>query len=116
MPLFTFHDQNIAALSTTRPMQDDGWQYRRLPWPALVEFAVIATAIGLVYSFYSGADTIAEEQPVPAGGTDGVPPDYDKPMGEDMAGSFDELKLVIRETANVATNDAMGWVRVTRLG
>lgn len=115
MPLFQFHDQNIAANATTRPMQDDGWQYRRLPWAAFVEFAVIATAIGLVYTFYSGTDTIAEEQPVSAGGTDGVMPDMDKPMGEDMAQPFDELKLIIRETAGAATNDAMGWVRVTRL-
>jgi hypothetical protein len=115
MPLFVFHDQNIAANGTTRPMQDDGWQYRRLPFNALVEFAIVATAIGLVYTFYSGTDTLAEEQPVPAGGTDGVPPDFDKPMLEDVAAQFDELKLIIRETAGVATNDAMGWVRVTQV-
>lgn len=115
MPLFTFHDQNIGANATTRPMQDDGWQYRRLPFPALVEFAIIATAIGLVYTFYSGTDTLAEEQPVGAGGTDGVFPDFDKPQLEDIADEFDELKLIIRETAGAATNDAMGWVRVTEV-
>lgn len=115
MPLFTFHDQNIGANATTRPLSDDAWQYRRLPFHALVEFAVVATAIGLVYSFFSGTDTLAQEAPMPAGGTDGVMPDFDKPMGEDLAAPFDELSLVIRETAGAATNDAMGWVRVTRV-
>ncbi len=116
MPLFTFHDQNIGANATTRPFQDDSWQYRRLPFPALVEFSIIATAIGLVYTFYSGTDTLAEEAPVPAGGTDGVMPAFDQPMVEDLAAAFDELKLIIRETAGAATNDAMGWCRVTQVG
>lgn len=115
MPLFQFHDQNIAANATTRPLQDDAWQYRRLPFAALVEMAIIATAIGLVYTFYSGTDTLAQEQPVGAGGTDGVMPDFDKPMHEDLAAPFDELSLIIRETGGVATNDAMGWVRITQL-
>ncbi len=116
MPLFVFHDQNIGANATTRPMQDDAWQYRRLPFAAMVEAAIIATAIGLVYTFYSGTDTLAQEQPVPAGGTDGVPPDFDKAMLEDIADPFDELSLIIRETAGAATNDAMGWVRITQVG
>lgn len=115
MPLFQFHDQNIAANATTRPLSDDAWQYRRLPFHALVEMAIIATAIGLVFSFFSGTDTLAQEQPVGAGGTDGVQPAFDQPMLEDLAAPFDELSLVIRETAGAATNDAMGWVRVTRI-
>jgi hypothetical protein len=116
MPTFTFHDQNIAANATTRPLQDDAWQYRRLPFPAFVEMSIIATAIGLVYTFYSGTDTLAQEQVVSAGGTDGVLPDLDKPLHEDLAATFDELTLIIRETAGAATNDAMGWVRVTQVG
>lgn len=116
MPLFQFHDQNIAANATTRPMQDDNWQYRRLPFAAFVEAAWIATAIGLVATFYSGTDTLVQEQPVSAGGTDGVMPDFDKPLVEDDAAPFDELSLIIRETAGVATNDCMGWVRITQVG
>lgn len=116
MPWFPFHNQDIAANATVRPLQDNSWQYRRLPWPAFVEAAWIATAIGLVCTFYSGTDTLAEEAPVSAGGTDGVLPDQDKAMVEDVAEAFDELKLAFRETAGAATNDLMGWVRVTQLG
>lgn len=114
MPFFAFHSQNIAANATVTPLT--GWQYERLPWPALVEIAYIATAIGLVATVYSGSDTLAEESPVSAGGTDGVLPDQDKPMLEDIAAAGDKIKISVRETAGAATNDLMGWVRVTRLG
>lgn len=116
MPIFHFHNQNIAANATVRPLQDNAWQYRRLPYPAFIEAAWVADAIGLVVTFYSGTDALAEEQPVNAGGTDGVFPPYDQPMAEDVAAAFDELKLIFRETAGVATTDLMGWIRLTQLG
>ncbi len=113
MPFFAIHSQNIAANGTIEPLT--GWQYERLPWPALVEIALIADAIGLVATITSGSDTLGEESPVSAGGTDGVLPDQDKPQFEDTAAPGDKLKIRIRETAGVATTDLMGWVRVTRL-
>lgn len=114
MPLLTIHEQDLAALSTFEPLT--GWQYERLPFPALVEIAQVADAIGLVATIFSGSDTLAEEQPISAGGTDGVLPDFDKPQLEDLAAMGDKLKIRIRETANVATTDYMGWVRVTQIG
>lgn len=114
MPLFTFHEQNIAANGTFQPLT--GWQYERLPFPALVEMAFVANATGMVATVTSGSDTLAEEQPVSGGGTDGTLPDFDKPQLEDIAAAGDKLKIRFRETAGVATTDLMGWVRVTQLG
>ncbi len=114
MPLFTFHEQNIAANATYEPLT--GWQYEYLPFPALVEVAYVASAIGMVVSVSSGADQLAEEQPVSGGGTDGTLPDFDQPMLEDIAAAGDRLKIRFRETAGAATTDVMGWVRVTQLG
>lgn len=114
MPLFTFHEQNLAANSTYEPLT--GWQYERLPFPALVEIAYLADAIGIVANVTSGSDTLAEEQPVSGGGTDGTLPDFDKPMLEDLAAAGDKLKIRFRETAGAATTDIMGWVRITQIG
>lgn len=116
MPLFQFHNQNVTASSTIRPLSDNAWQYRRLPFAALVEAAVIADEIGFLLTFYSGTDTLAEEQPLSAGGTDGVMPRFDQPQLEDLAAPFDELKMIIRETQATGTGDVMGWVRLTQLG
>lgn len=114
MPLFTFHQQNIAANATYEPLS--GWQYEYLPFPALVEIAYIASATGMVVSVSSGSDQLAEEQPVSGGGTDGTLPAFDQPMLEDLAAAGDRLKIRFRETAGAATTDVMGWVRVTQLG
>lgn len=114
MPLYTFHEQNLAANSTFEPLT--GWQYERLPFPALVEIAYIADATDIVVSVTSGSDTLAEEQPVSGGGTDGTLPDFDKPMLEDIAAAGDKLKIRFRETGGVATTDIMGWVRITQIG
>jgi len=114
MPLFTFSSADIAANGTFEPLT--GWQFERLPFPALVEIALIVNAVGVVVTVTSGSDTLAEEQPVSSGGTDGVLPDFDKPSLEDIAAAGDKIKIRFRETAGTATTNAMGWVRVTQLG
>ena len=113
MPLFTFVEA-IAANGTVEPLT--GWQFERLPFPALVEMAFQANAVGVVANVTSGSDTLAEEQPVGGGGTDGTLPAFDQPMLEDIAAAGDKLKIRFRETAGTATTDLMGWVRVTQLG
>ena len=115
MPMLKFYRQNLASGATYRPL--DGWQYEYLPFPALVEIAVIASAIGSAnMTITSGSDTLAEDQVVGGGGTDGVYPDNDKPDMEDLAAAGDRLKISIRETAAAGTVDIMGWIRITRLG
>lgn len=104
-PTFRF-TQTLAALATIRPFQDEGWIYRRLPFAALIYLAVQADAVGLVMTFQAGSDVQAgPDQPVNAGATAGVFTqdinDFDTYLGN----QGDEIQLVIRETANVATTD-----------
>lgn len=115
MPTLKFYRQNLASGATYLPLQ--GWQYEYLPFPAMVEIAVVASAINSAnMTVTSGSDTLAEDQVVGGGGTDGVYPDNDKPDLEDIAAAGDRLKISIRETAGAGTVDIMGWVRITRLG
>ena len=114
MPLFTFHQQNIAANATFQPLT--GWQFEYLPFPALVEIAFEASAVDMEVTVTSGSDTLAESQPVSGGGTDGTLPPFDQPMLEDIAAAGDRLKIRFLEVGGVATNDVMGWVRITQLG
>lgn len=115
MPMLQFYTQNLAANTTYDPLS--GWQYEYLPWPALVEIAVVGSVVNAArMTVTSGSDTLAEEQVVGGGGTDGVYPDADKPMMEDIAQAGDRLKIHIRETAGAGAVDIMGWIRVTRLG
>jgi len=113
MPFFTFVSA-IGANGTFLPLT--GWQFERLPFPALVEMAFDANAVGVVVNVTSGSDTLAEEQPISGGGTDGTLPAFDQPMLEDIAAAGDKLKISFRETAGTATTDIQGWVRVTQLG
>ena len=114
MPFFSFYEPDVAIGATYQPLV--GWQYERLPFPALVEIAYEADAVGIVVNVSSGSDTLAEEQPVSGGGTDGTLPDSDKPLLEDIAAAGDKIKIRFRETGGVATTDIMGWVRLTQIG
>jgi len=115
MPMLKFYQQNLGSGETWLPLQ--GWQYEYLPFPALVEIAVVASAINSAnMTITSGSDTLAEDQVIGGGGTDGVYPDNDKPDMEDIAAAGDRLKIAIRETAAAGTVDIMGWIRITRLG
>lgn len=116
MPVLPFYTQNLAANTTYDPLT--GWQYERLPvspsgrW--LVEVCYVASAISSAnVTVTSGSDTLAEDQVVGGGGTDGVYPDFDKPILVDEAADGDKLKIHFRETAGAGTVDIMGWCRVT---
>ena len=118
MPMLPFYQQNLGAGLTWDPLT--GWQYERLPltptgrW--LVEVAIVADAISSAnVTITSGSDTLAEDQVIGGGGTDGVYPDFDKPLLVDEAMSGDKLKVHVRETAAAGTVDIMGWIRVTPL-
>lgn len=116
MALLQFHKQNLGSGATYEPLS--GWQYERLPsspsgvW--LVEMAFDASAIASAnVTVTSGSDTLAEDQPVTGGGTDGVIPAFDQPMLVDEAMDGDKIKIRFRETAAAGTVDIQGWCRVT---
>lgn len=116
MPLLTFYQQNLGSGATYDPLT--GWQYERLPMSPsgawIVECAFVNSAISSAnVTVTSGSDTLAEDQPIGGGGTDGVFPDFEKPMLTDIAQVGDKLKIHFRETAATGTGDVMGWIRVT---
>lgn len=116
MAFLQFHKQNLGSGATYEPLT--GWNHERLPMSPsgrwLVEIAYIASAIASAnVTVTSGSDTLAEDQIVGGGGTDGVIPDLDKPLLVDEALAGDKLKIKFRETAAAGTVDLMGWIRVT---
>ena len=115
MPVRNFYNGNIAANATVEPLT--GWQYEYLPFPALIEIGMIhdGAANSLVATVTSGTDTLMEESPVNAGGTDGVFPTDEQLDLTDEAAPGDRLKIRARETGGVATTDLMTRVRITPL-
>ncbi len=115
MPARNFHDQNIAQATTVTPIQTNAWQYQYLPWPALVEIGMIhdGAAGGLIATVSSGSDTLMEESPINAGGTDGVFPTDEQLDLIDEAAAGDLLKVAAREVGAVATTDLMTRVKLT---
>lgn len=71
MPTFRYRD-SLAANATGDPLRD--WQYRYLPYAAVVEHLSDATTKDVVKTVTSGSETIVEESPVQGGGVDGVTP------------------------------------------
>lgn len=114
-PVRNFHNQNIGANATVEPLT--GWQYEYLPWPALVQIGMIHDgAAGTIQSTVTtGSDTLMEESPVNAGGTDGVFPTDEELDLIDEAMGGDRLKIRARETAGAATTDLMTRVKLAPL-
>jgi hypothetical protein len=112
MPSFPF-TQSVAAGATYLPL--DGWQYEYLPFPAMVEILLNATAVGIVATVTSGADTLMEEAPVQAGGTAGViPSPLNAAALQDAAAAGDRLKIRVRNTTGGAVT-VNGVINITPL-
>jgi len=108
MPLGpTFRDtQTLGALATVRPLQDNAWIYRVVPFMAVVYLSLEADATGIVFTFSAGSDIQAgPDQAVQSGAAAGVFQNDINMFDQYLASPGDELALTIRETANVATTD-----------
>ena len=115
-PVFR-NTQTLAALATVRPMQDNAWIYRVLPFAAVVWFSLEADAVGVVYMFSAGSDIQAgPEEPVQSGAVAGVFQNDNNFFDQYLGSPGDELQLVIRETSNVATTDINLVVRLEPAG
>lgn len=112
MPLITTRT-TMTANGTATPLS--GSQYEFLPYDALVEIAVQASAVNqVVATVYSGTDLLQEEGQVQQG-TTGVLPKYpDDFFLVDEALAGDRLSIRLRETAG-ATPVVMCAVRITPL-
>ncbi len=114
-PVFR-NTQTLGALATVRPLQDNAWIYRVLPFAAMVYISLEADATGVVYTFSAGSDIQAgPDEPVQSGATAGVFQNDIDNFDTYLGSGGDELQLVIRETANVATTDINLVVRLQPL-
>jgi len=112
MPRFAF-TQSVAAGATYTPLT--GWQYEYLPFPALVEVMLNATAVGTVATVTSGSDVLQEESPIQAGGTAGViPSKLNVDPLTDVAAAGDRMKISARNTTGGAVT-INGVINITPL-
>lgn len=89
--------QTVPANGTLNLMLNS--QYEYLPWPAAVEFGLMADATGLVLTLQSGSDVLSEEGPVPFSATAGLYPKYpDDFHWSDEAAMGDRIKVLVRNT------------------
>lgn len=92
-----------------------GSQYEYLPWPALIEAAVLADPGGGVNAdFFSGSDVVMQNSPLDEKPTTEpiiYPDDY---QIQDVAAGGERLGLTLREVGGAATN-VRTVVRITRL-
>jgi len=112
MPVVTTRT-TMTASGTATPLS--GNQYEFLPFDALVEIAIQASAVNqVVATVYSGSDVLMEEGPVQQG-TSGVLPKYpDDFYLEDLAAAGDRLKIALRDTSG-AQRIVMTVLRITPL-
>jgi hypothetical protein len=114
MPTVRVATTNIPANATVFPLQ--GNQYEYLPFPAHVEFAVVANAYTLDVTIFSGSDVLQQGGPPTfkaAGATGGSPVYPDDFLAEDVAAAGDRLNVVLRETGGIATTDIETVVRIS---
>ncbi len=114
----TFRDtQTMGALATVRPLQDQSWIYRVLPFMATIWLSLEAEVVGLVFTLTAGSDVQAgPDQPVQAGATAGVFQNDNNLFDQYLGGQGDEIQITIRETTNVATIDFNLVVRLQPVG
>lgn len=107
--------QSIAAGATFDPLDAGGWQYRYLPYAAILEVIHQATAVGVVVTITFGSDTIQQESPLSAGGTAGqIPSRFAREPITEKGMQGDLLRVVYRNTtAGAITVD--GLVEITRV-
>jgi len=87
-----------------------GNQYEFLPFNALLEFAIVAAATGLLTDIYSGSDTLIESGDVSSANRSPLyPDDFDL---TDVAGAGERIKVRIRNTTGGAII-AKTTVRIT---
>lgn len=113
MPTIRVSTVNIPANATAFPLQ--GNQYEYLPFPARVEFAVVANAATISVTIFSGSDVLQQDGPVisKAALLTVYPDDF---LCDDVAAAGERLNVILRETGGVATTDIETTVKITPLG
>jgi len=102
----------LAASSTASALTDDQFEY--LPYNALVEFAVLADATGVLMTIFSGSDLLMDEGPVPIGTINVFPKYPDDYHLTDVAAGGERLKIRLRDTS-AAQRIVMVGVKVSQI-
>lgn len=75
------------------------WQYQYIPAGGLLNVCVRSTTSTSKYTLSTGSETLAEQQPVPAGGTAGqTPTPFNSPVLSERVAAGDRLKLLLVDT------------------
>lgn len=108
MPQFSWIS-SVGAGATFEPL--DGWQYERMPFPAIIKVVDSATAVGMVSTVTSGSDTLRDECPVPLYGAAGVLPteQFVEPL-VDQVEAGDKVRIRYRNTTGGAV-EVHGYIR-----
>lgn len=80
--------------------------------PSIVTLAIEANAVGVELSIFAGDRTIVQRSSLDAGGTTGVAPNINEKAFQFPAAAGEKLRVMVRETAGVATTDIMASVSV----
>jgi hypothetical protein len=102
----------LAASSSASALTDDQFEY--LPYNALVEFAVLTDATGVLMTIFSGSDLLMDEGPVPIGTINLFPKYPDDYHLQDVAAGGERLKIRIRDTS-AAQRIVMVGVRISQI-
>lgn len=90
----------FTANQTVRPLSDQAWTYRRLPFNAYVAVAVNCTDANATMQLTIGSDEqVPSGTPVPAGGTAGQFPNQEADFDMFVGAAGDEINLSLTETA-----------------
>jgi len=79
------------------------WQYEFLPWPAEVVLMQRSTLVSGLESVFSGSETIAQEQPIQAGGVAGTTPSPLNTTPLTFFGSAGDRLMVVNRNTNAGT-------------
>jgi hypothetical protein len=104
--------RTLAANSINFPLQ--GQQFEQLPYHALVEFGINASAVTVDVAVFSGSDILQQSGPplVKAATSPVYPDDFTL---NDLALAGEKLSVQARETGAVATTVLETAVRITPL-
>lgn len=75
------------------------WQYQYIPIGGVLNVCTRGTTATAVQTLSAGSDSLAERQPIPAGGTAGqTPTPFNSPVLQERVAAGDRLKLLIVDT------------------
>lgn len=110
MPDFFASTAMTANQSDVRPLAN--WQFRRLPYRAVVTILQRATTTGVRQTIFSGSQTIVQRSPVQGGGTAGVTPSpLNTPVIQFIGDQGDEI-IISNDEVSAGTPTFDLWVNV----